>query len=411
VSDALLEAALRGTTRETLLRAGARAVERRAGWKPSLAKEPDRAPEETLPPCSPRAAETISLLFELGDEALLREAAQLLRQAKQRLRPELLPEALSLHSEEFLDLLGARGPWLAKMREDWAWASAAGEQLDAGAIWNEGTHPERVALLKRLRDPEQKLALIASTWKSEKADHRAEFLALAAPSDEAFLEAALDDRSQTVRQRAAQLLARLPGSKLQQRMQERLTSLVSKKEVRLPEELDAAWERDGVLRNPPQGMGAKAFWLLQTVALVNPAFWEDRRQLVKDEVLAGVQRATQLFQDSRWAAALFDLEPQASLVPLLQPRDVDARIEKLLQTQGALHMLPTPWSETVSRAVIAAQNFPAAQFVATRISRTTFAALEESLPLLIDPPSVQRQVDAARETLRIRRTLHEEIHP
>src|SRR4051812_30902698 len=360
MSDALLRAALLGTGREpsppadprlemllpesgltaerrVLLLAGIDAVRRRAGYRPAQRAQPTRAPEETRPACSKKVAEVLGRLVP-GEETLLLEAAGLLARAGQRVRPELLLSVLSNITgpelrDAFRPLLGERGAWLSQFRADFRWAAPpAVSKLDAAKakeIWTEGSYPERRALISRLRaeDPAAARALVESSWKEEKAEQRAGLIELMViglgAADEPFLESVLDDRSAQVRAAAAPLLARIEGSAFAARMEERVDAMLGPSlplRISLPRDLDAAWQRDGVPRNPPRGTGAKAFWLESTVALVRPRHHERRFSATpakivaaaarNDEPLAllrGLTEATDLFHDPAWAAALFDV--------------------------------------------------------------------------------------------------------
>jgi hypothetical protein len=99
-------------------------------------------------------------------------------------------------------------------------------------------------------------------------------------TDEPLLESLLDDRSEQVRHTAASLLARLPESRLVARMIQRGTAMLAWKSpdkksvvVSPPAELDGAWQRDGVSKTPPHGVGKRAFWTEATVAAVPLAHW------------------------------------------------------------------------------------------------------------------------------------------
>src|SRR5262249_3150418 len=137
--------------------------------------------------------------------------------------------------------------------------------------------------------------LLASTWQQEPPEDRAAFLASLevglSMDDEPFLESTLDDRRQTVRQKAAELLARLPDSRLVGRMIERLTPLLTVPAgqsglwpslrrqrslhlaVGLPEACDEAMVRDGVDPRPHAQHGERAGWLVQMLAIVPPSTW------------------------------------------------------------------------------------------------------------------------------------------
>jgi hypothetical protein len=105
-------------------------------------------------------------------------------------------------------------------------------------------------------------------------------------------------------------------------------------------------------------------------------------------------------------------------LPVLTPADASARLERFLarpldamSPSEALFMLPGPWGETLSFAVVRATGVPP-PLAAERIAPAAFAAMEAALPLTDDAPyHQQRQFEAARETLRMRRILHQELHP
>jgi hypothetical protein len=134
----------------------------------------------------------------------------------------------------------------------------------------------------RARDAHAACAALAAAWNSEPPEQRAALLgALAAglgPDDEAFLEAALDDRRKEVRAVAQRLLARLPGSRLAQRVLDRLLPLLNidasgRLELALPATLDAAMRRDGIGATPHHGLGEKAGWVVDMLAAVDPRVW------------------------------------------------------------------------------------------------------------------------------------------
>ena len=285
--------------RELLLRAGAAAVVRRAGLAPRrIAALPAAAPADERRACGPALAEMVRALLGGSHAAVLPEALDLLSRAGLRLAPELLPAALDVSDrhlrERLRPVLGERGRWLARLEPAWAWAEAAalGDALppDADARWDEGRQGERKALLGLARrlDVDRARAWLAAAWPVEKAEVRAELLAGLeiglAPPDEAFLEAALADRSASVRLLAARLLWRLPGSALAAAMRRRAGELITDYRperaalaVRLPPEpFDPAWAREGLVESPPPGqeLGRRQWWLAQMIAAVPASHWE-----------------------------------------------------------------------------------------------------------------------------------------
>src|SRR5207237_10445609 len=220
--EALLPAVPLTAERRLLLLAGVDAVRRRAGYRPAQrARSPEAAPDETRPACSKAVGRLLADFLAAGNEELLGETAELLERTGQRLRPELLPTVLAIPDEAlreaFLPVLGKRGPWLSQFHPAWSWARPEDtgplDPAEARRLWTEGTFPERFSLMERLRAREPAAArdLLASSWKEEKAEHRAELIDAMAEGlgagDEAFLESVLDDRSAQVRASAAPLLA------------------------------------------------------------------------------------------------------------------------------------------------------------------------------------------------------------
>lgn len=266
-------------------------------WERSGFVAPDRsaprpgapAPAETLRPCPPRAQTMLSLLLRGAHPAGLE--AEWLRQLHAHgghVPPHTLPKLLDMATRQpalrprLLPVLGERGHWLARLQPEWAWASG---DTDADAsLWDTGTPEQRVAALRdwRARDPQAARTALDAAWRSETPEQRAALLAALAvglgPDDEPFLEAALDDRRKEVRTTAQRLLARLPGSRLVQRMTERLLPLLrldaaGRIELTLPAANDAAMRRDGIGSASHHGLGEKAGWVVDMLAAVDPDAW------------------------------------------------------------------------------------------------------------------------------------------
>jgi len=467
--ESLLPEASLTAEQRLLLLAGMDAVRRRAGYRPAQrAQPPEAAPDETRPACSKIAGRLLAELLAAGNDDLLAEAAELLEDAGQRLRPELLPTALAIPDEDlrkaFLPVLGERGKWLSRFHPAWSWAgvkeATAFDPAEAKRLWTEGSFSERFSLLQRLRvqDPAGARDLLASSWKEEKAEHRAELIDAMAEGlgagDETFLESVLDDRSGQVRASAAPLLARIEGSAFAARMQARVDEMLGSSlpfEIDLPKDLDTAWQRDGIPRAPPKGVGAKAWWLASTLALVRPAHLERRLSAAPAEIVAaaaraeeslpllqGLTSATLLFEDRRWAAPLFDAwlarkgdeaegrDAAEGLLPAMEPEEAEVRLEQLfahpserMVLANALSLLRVPWSPSFSlrvaaavRKTIADPDVRALGVAAYRVAAQTIPRLAAVLerpdaePL---PPYQERMLDEAREVLRVRQLLHEQI--
>ncbi|MGW5350539.1 DUF5691 domain-containing protein [Streptomyces sp. NPDC004031] len=405
-------------------------VRRRAGLLPGTAgprpkpAAPDRRPE--LPPAARRRLAAL-LADRSGSGGGNRRGAapnlaELLPQWLAAARhegyavpPELLPALLDVARArtdlraDALAFAGQRGRWLARLNPDWAYALRAGaaavpepgtpgatpdqDQEEAARLWEEGLFAERVALLTRLRmsAPDTGLALLAATWKSERAEDRLMFLdslrtGLSA-ADETFLEQALSDRSRNVRATAAELLSALPGSALAARMAVRARTCVSLGPdgivVEAPYECDAAMERDGVAPRPPNGRGERAWWLGQLVDAAPLAMWPARfggrtpEQIIALPVLDDWQpdlhaawcRAAVRQRDAPWARALLGPPPAptapvvaigdpAKLLSILPAGERADWVAAFVAAHGlseAFQMLgvcAVPWAPPLGRAVV-----------------------------------------------------------
>jgi hypothetical protein len=248
--------------------------------------------------------------------------------------------------------------------------------------WARLPSTDRLAVVSslRARDPAAGRALVASTWTSDTARDRRAFLEASriglSDEDEPLLERALDDRAQTVREVAWELLDGLPRSARAERMAARLRPLVDAKgvlkrtlEVRLPDEPGPAGVRDG-LGKPPARRSARGWWLEQISAGAPLAVWTEAsgvdpattaRRLSDDDALAGIRRAVRARRDGEWAFALLQLGWDASLVGALprQQREeaVLARVEsspdRPVETAALLATVDPPWSPRFSAALVA----------------------------------------------------------
>ena len=379
---------------------------------------PAACDEDALPACSPRAAHHLAAMLGGTHRALLPEWLAALADSGRRAPAALLPDLLELgraHADlrpAILPALDRRGRWLAAHNPDWSYASnelqvTSDESSDPPLVtlWQTGSRPARLALLSELRTSAPALAreLVESTWATEKADDRAAFLAALAVGlsmdDEPFLESALDDRGREVRQGAAELLERLPGSRRARRMLERALALLAwvpaekprmlglrqgqkaRLAITLPDAYDQAMQRDGVEPRPPAdrwGMGEKAWWLFQILRAVPPATWSRQFNLTPTELIAAAQRgewqallhdawgaAAIAFQDAAWAESLLQADPrQAELLAALPPARQEALLLDMLRGDVTpLHKHPVllllrrtrhTWSAELTRAVLGA---------------------------------------------------------
>ena len=430
-----LVAGMAGEDRERslLLRCGAQSVYRLAGRRAVAGIDPIApAPPETAKTASRELAGLLRTAVATGRTDLL---IDFLRQMQARpvvLPPEVLPLLLESKDKDvrqnLLPVLGERGAWLSRQNPDWShFHTGATSQTLAGLpeikrTWDEGTIDQRCEALAILRglDPVTAREWVAQVYASEKANHRVRLVESLATGlsddDEAFLEGCLDDRSSAVGQAAARLLARLPRSALSGRMRGRAAAMLDietkgmiLKTVKLvctpPQEIERDWERDGIPKRAPSGVGERAFWTETVLAAVAPSHWQGQFGLeppaliaaVADDafagsVLAGWTQAAAWFAASdtasagwlvplwrHWAGAvrgLQGLERSAALrrmqalLPLMPPDRAEAGIVNLFESAPGwkevevlnfLSLLSRPWSCPLHRGVSGDRPAPAAR--------------------------------------------------
>ncbi|MFJ3581543.1 DUF5691 domain-containing protein [Streptomyces sp. NPDC090127] len=407
-------------------------VRRRAGLRPGpAATAPERAPDDPRRPLPEAARSRLGQLLagraapapSGGRRGAAPDLAELLPQwlaaandhgyrAPASALPALLDAARARTDlrPQALTLAGPRGLWLARLNPDWRFAlrgAGSGAALpDPGddeavkALWDEGLFAERVALLTAVRteDPAAALALLRSTWASERAEDRLMFLdslrAGLSCADEEFLEEALSDRSRNVRSTAAELLCALPGSALADRMAERAASCVSLDRteggativVEAPHECDAGMQRDGVVATPPTGRGERSWWLGRLVDSAPLSCWLARfggrspEEIValpvaddwEAELHAAWCRAAVRQRDAPWSRALLgspaappatgpgtsSLAERAQLLSTLPDEERARWVASFIAAHGLseafqlLGVCTVPWSEPLGGAVI-----------------------------------------------------------
>jgi hypothetical protein len=316
--------------------------------------------------------------------------------------------------EKLLPVLGERGRWLASLNPAWSWVSSGVGTLSSGnretlqREWQEGTIRDRCRALGALRlsDPSEGRALLEAAFKGEKADYRAQLVAVLehglGREDEPFLDSCLDDRSSHVREAAAGLLMRLPESGLSKRMLARAEGMLAmavegkifkKKKLTCnpPEEIDKSWERDGIAAKAPSGRGKRAYWAECVLSGVPPAHWVQQLGAepaaligaIEDDtfdvaVLTAWTRSAVSFAGGesdawlwplweRWAGRSERLSGKAAdesfaqlqqLLPAMTQGDAERGVLQLLEAAckgersdplALLTRLPRPWSEEFSR--------------------------------------------------------------
>jgi hypothetical protein len=401
------------TERDLLLRAGALAVYRAAGYMPNAAPEPlPPAPGESKPECPPGVVALMESLLGARNSFLLAEALSRFNQVGYRLPHLLLPMALTQTPSECRSAMalavGERGRWLGQFNRHWAWV---GETLadesdavppDAETIWEEGAQGRRVEVLRRLRkvDLARAREWVAAAWRREKVDARVAFVETfevgLGAEDEELLNTALGDKTERVREVAAQLLTSLQTSALAGRMRARAEAMLTLKngalDAKPPTAVDAEWERDGLTEKGGQGAGQRAYWLAQVLSRVPPSHWEAQFGMAPDRLIAATagskwrinileswNDAAGRFKEQAWAAPLWrlwlDLSPKEMkqshadrselcgiVAPMLAPADLERfALEALADPKKhddfslykILDMLPKPWSAPVADSWIA----------------------------------------------------------
>ncbi|MEU8813348.1 DUF5691 domain-containing protein [Actinoplanes sp. NPDC048796] len=349
----LLAAALVGTNRRPwsgdspLLDTAAVALtRRRAGVQPATTGHPAvaAAPVETTAPLpGPAGARLMRILGEgvpggaqLAQE-LLSQWLAAARELGAHVPPVALPALLdagrrnSIIRPALAQVAGARGVWLAGMRDEWRWLRDEAQSPSPAAAfdWQTGSSGERLGHLTALRatDPGGARELVESTWSRDSSDDRARFIAALATglsmADDPFLERALDDRRKEVREAALELLRRLPGSGLRDRMAQRARAAVRRERrvigsdrliVTPPGELDPGLRRDGVASTPARGTGVSA-WLLEEIVAGAPLdTWSDPATMLRlargndweSPLLHGWAKAAVAQEEVAWATILLN---------------------------------------------------------------------------------------------------------
>lgn len=255
-------------------------------------------------------------------------------------------------------LLGPRGSWLAQRHSTWDWVSNPTSSPEDA--WEIGTTAERLHWLRETRqnDLQKALAAIQSTWKSDDPAFRLSLIELAqkslSPTDESFLEPALNDGRREIRQAATTALLQLPSA-FRARSLERAKPYLSLKGKKLtltpPSKFDPTWKADGLREKPPVKTGERAWWLRQILARIPLPDWSQLLSIPSEKILSlkvdpDWQEAVHLaWIDSAkfhpapdFVPALIKLSPQ-STTELLAPLTV-AQTYDILDTLPAELVLP-----------------------------------------------------------------------
>ena len=365
-------------------RAAVLTAARRAGWRPVRAEPPPVCEPDPRPVVSPAASRRLARMLggeypDLLAEWLAAVAVGGLR-PPWRLLPALLDRARGRSADSHLARLvaeagGPRVRWLARLNPDWGFVLA--EALTGDEAWRLGIASQRRAYLTELRarDPGAARELIAGGWAAVGPDERVMFVHVMADglslADEPLLETALDDGAASVRTRAAEVLAALPGSGLSQRMAERAQRWLQMEEgprgPRLvfdpPAEPDAALRRDGLTPSRAQRAAQPADQtglLLETLARTPLRTWTQRFGLTAADIVTvfagdgapwffiGWSRAAFSQRDQEWMAALINRALTGRPPATAALAELSRLIRRADPRLGAPGVLPDPGREAPS---------------------------------------------------------------
>ncbi|MDQ0075686.1 DUF5691 domain-containing protein [Arthrobacter oryzae] len=397
-----------GLSREELLldQAALADVVTRAARRPSVADTatfPDPAPPDDAPQASAEAVRLLDLLLSqppVGPELrtqLVADWLQFAAASGQRVPHRLLPGLLALAdakpavAEHLHPAIGTRGRWLQGVRQHGS--GPAGPQVPAPqgsgggtaatVDWAELRTADATAELERLRrsDPGAARDRLHAHWNTlsakERAAHLAAFAINLGPADEDLLENALDDKAKTVRDVAADLLDRLPGSARADRMAARLKPLLRVKgilrkqfEIDLPPDPDSTALRDGLAPVPRSGEPDR-LGRLDTIIRAAPLdVWTEAANRSKAATLAmldgeprvidTIVSTAALRADAEWVRALLDMRTDARLLGCLPAAEQEDALLRHIRSGTAqplvlvplLRGLPRPWGVSLAAAVL-----------------------------------------------------------
>lgn len=372
LSDPLVSA-LEGSAEDRLL--GAAALVGLATLAGQRTRPGKALPADPLPdPRKVAPPRHLLRILEGEQRALLPEWLGLARARNFRADPRDLPRLLEIGRSDrslrtaLAEVAGPRGAWLASSNPNWGYLLG---QSQADDVWQTGQSAARMDWFALLRqnEPQRARELLQESWSKESADERQRclqaFRAGLSMQDEEFLEAALEDRSKGVRAQAAQMLARLPASRLCLRAKARVQSWIHVKqtsswmgmrksntlEINLPGECSAEMQRDGIEAKPGRReLGEKAWWLEQCLAQAPLDLWQlspqELLEIKSDFGEALRQGWTQAAVSQRnlpWAAALLEKgATDEELFALLPHAQQEAWLLKKMSVQSSAGF-PLSW--------------------------------------------------------------------
>ncbi len=242
--------------------------------------------------CSKRAIQYLNMILRRNDLSILAEFLTTLKKYNKSLPPESLPlildKAIKTPSiwEALNPALSGRGRWLMAQNPSWATLGYTPTLDD----WETGNTKERAAYLRHQRsiDPTAALTLLEETWSQENTTTRKKLLDILeiglSKGDDAFLSALLENKQKNIREKAANLLSKIPTSSFNQRMLIRLKKLITVKkinkqptlEIKLPKGVDDTMIKDGIKASLQlYRSGNKASQLAQMINKLPLDYWNE----------------------------------------------------------------------------------------------------------------------------------------
>ncbi len=319
--------------------------------------------EETKPYCSQQALSLLRYFLTEDNHPLLGIWLSQCADKQLLVPPVFLPKLFDIarnsleYREQVVKIMGNRGTWLLGLHpffkhdlkleisnENWA------------EILAHGNLEQRVDVLKMLweSDAPKATEYVRNNWKSASAKEKVAFLAtwktFATLEDEMFILEQLENKAQSVREQALDILKILPNSHLAQQFQYVLAAAFAKKiDTKLmvmkttkitfdaPLGIDDIFFKRGIEKeSTDKQFSNPEFWINQIMASVNPEFWEQHFELSPKEIVAqfaaqkalkkfldALVLATVKFKNSNWAVELlpntkiFDIQ-LLEILPLMQ---------------------------------------------------------------------------------------------
>ncbi|RFM30117.1 DUF5691 domain-containing protein [Deminuibacter soli] len=282
--------------------------------------------------CSAQATQLLKQVLDEDSVPLLEYWLIQCAAKTQLVWPEFLPGLLNLAVKEkrlrelVVQCSGERGAWLASLNTEWQYFITE----DMETVWQTGTLEQRKQVLRNMRSTDAATARewLIQTWPQENAATRADLLSFmsvnAGTDDIAWLQSLLTEKSQKVKEEAARLLKRIPGSPVILQYQQALQQVVNLNKTAgtiqfvMPAQWEGALFKTGIdkLSNRKE-LSDNAYIMDQLIEAVPPVFWEQLWSASPQQIITWFQQreeslqhvralviATRRFNDQRWALAL-----------------------------------------------------------------------------------------------------------